>query len=182
MATVEFDEDEWEPFNDDGFICKRKKRPRLDPTTTTSSSAPPPPDPAAEERNRRERKKRALIKLRDKYQKEIDQWEHLSNTLKTLQNKALTTQQQVQWNEEETSASCDLVMGLHQSPDISGRRLLDDLIVQAEAEEEIIRDVSNLCDMAEAICNQQEEHTTQSLVDLPVWGSPRELMASLCDD
>ncbi|XP_058187062.1 uncharacterized protein LOC131303991 [Rhododendron vialii] len=178
MATVEFDEDEWEPFNDDGFICKRKKRPRLDPTTTTTSAAPPPPDPAAERRNRRERKKRALIKLREKYQKEIDQWVHLSNALKALQEKALTTQQREEWNEEETTSPCDLGVDV---PQPSGRQL-DELIVRVEAEEEIIQDVSNLCDMAEAICNMQEEFMKQSLVDLPVWGSPRELMASLCDE
>lgn len=126
MATVEFDEDEWEPFNDDGFICKRKKRPRLEPTTTTSSSAPPPPDPAAERRNRRERKKRALIKLREKYQREIDQWEHLSNALKALQEKALTTQQRQEWNEEETTSPCDLGVDV---PQPSGRQL-DELIVR----------------------------------------------------
>ena len=54
--------------------------------------------------------------------------------------------------------------------------------LQAEAEEAIIQDASNLCDMAEAICSQQEELMKQSLLDLPVWGSPRELMSFLCDE
>lgn len=53
--------------------------------------------------------------------------------------------------------------------------------MQAEAQEAIIGDVSNLCDMVETMCSAQEEDLAQSLIDLPVWGSPRELMKSLCD-
>ncbi|KAK9290057.1 hypothetical protein L1049_008221 [Liquidambar formosana] len=52
----------------------------------------------------------------------------------------------------------------------------------AEAQEATIRDASNLCDVAEAICNAQEEHLKNSFIDLPIWASLRELMASLCDD
>ncbi|KAI8537102.1 hypothetical protein RHMOL_Rhmol10G0308200 [Rhododendron molle] len=62
------------------------------------------------------------------------------------------------------------------------KHLSTGIVAQVETEEEIIHDVSNRCDMAEAICNLQEERMKQSLVDLPVWGSPRELMASLCDE
>lgn len=55
--------------------------------------------------------------------------------------------------------------------------------LQLEAQEEIIQDVTNLCDVADAICNAHEEWVTNSLVDLPVWSSsPRELMAALCDE
>jgi hypothetical protein len=54
--------------------------------------------------------------------------------------------------------------------------------MQVEAQEAIVRDLSNLCDVAEAMCNAQEEQLKQSLIDLPIWASPPELMASLCDD
>ena len=54
--------------------------------------------------------------------------------------------------------------------------------MQVEAQEAIVRDLSNLCDVAEAMCNAQEEQLKQSLIDLPIWASPHELMASLCDD
>ena len=54
--------------------------------------------------------------------------------------------------------------------------------MQAESQEIIIRDVSNLCDIAEAMCNTQEERLKQSYFDLPIWASPRDLMASLCDE
>lgn len=53
---------------------------------------------------------------------------------------------------------------------------------QAEAQEAIIQDVSNLCDVAEAMCDEQEEQLNQSYFDLPIWASPGDLMASLCDD
>lgn len=54
--------------------------------------------------------------------------------------------------------------------------------LQAEAQEAIICDISNLCDVAEAMYSAQEEQLKQSFIDLPVWSSPRELMASLCDE
>lgn len=54
--------------------------------------------------------------------------------------------------------------------------------LQAEAQEAIIHDVSNLCDVAEAMYNVQDEQLKQSFIDLPIWGSPRKLMASLCDE
>ncbi|CAL5325311.1 hypothetical protein CsSME_00004526 [Camellia sinensis var. sinensis] len=179
MATAEWEEDEWELIiNADGFVYKRKKRRRLNPTSSSSSSSappPPPPDPAAEEKNRRERKKRALTKLRDKYQKEIDQWEHLSNMLRALQEKSQNQQQ----CDEQTPPPPALS---EKSSDTGGERLLDDLLHRAETEEAVIQSVSNLCDMAEAICNLQEESMKQSLLDLPVWASPHELLSSLCDN
>lgn len=54
--------------------------------------------------------------------------------------------------------------------------------MQAEAQEAMIKEVSSLCDIAEAMCNAEEEQLNQSLIDLPIWASPTELMASLCDE
>lgn len=50
-----------------------------------------------------------------------------------------------------------------------------------EAQEAIIRDVSNLCDIAETVCVKREEQLKQTLFDLPIWASPLELMQGLCD-
>lgn len=52
---------------------------------------------------------------------------------------------------------------------------------QAERRQDIIRDLTHMCDVAEALCEAQEEQFKQSLLELPVWASPRELMAALCD-
>ena len=132
MATADHgEEDEWELVEDDGFVYKRKKRPRLE-----AAPASPQPDSAAEEKIRRERKRRALTKLRDKYQSEIGQWELLSNTLKALQEKALTPQQKGRWNGQtaKTASSCDMAVDLPRpsdnSSDFADQRLLDDLLLR----------------------------------------------------
>ncbi|GAU45827.1 hypothetical protein TSUD_115150 [Trifolium subterraneum] len=51
-----------------------------------------------------------------------------------------------------------------------------------EAQEAIIHDISNLCDVAEAMCFKQEQLSKQSLFDLPIWSTPHELMQVLCYD
>lgn len=53
---------------------------------------------------------------------------------------------------------------------------------QVEAQEAAIEDFSYLCGLAEALCSSLEEQMKNSFIDLPVWASPRELMASLCDE
>lgn len=55
-------------------------------------------------------------------------------------------------------------------------------IIQVEAQEAIIHDFSNLCDVAEAMCHNQEEEFKQLLFNLPIWALPHELMELLCDD
>ncbi|XP_059642534.1 uncharacterized protein LOC132284435 [Cornus florida] len=174
---ADWGEEDCEFVNDDGFVYKRKKR-RLDPTT----SAPPPPDPVAEERKQKERRKRALMKLREKYRREMDHWEHLSNTLKSMQEKA---QNQLLQRQQMITLSRSVIDSPPPPAPLSEsafRQDAADLLLRVEAEEAIIQDVSNLCYMVEAICNAQEkERMKQSLADLSVWASPIELMASLCE-
>ncbi|CAA3021644.1 Hypothetical predicted protein [Olea europaea subsp. europaea] len=182
MSTVQREDDEeWELINDDGFVYKRKKRPRLDPT---SSAAPlQPPDPAVEEKNRRRRKKRALLKLKGKYLKEIRQWELLSNTMKEMQENAnvqIQKRREVDSTRRFDEASSSILPSAQSTSGSTHRRLIDDLFSQAEAQEAIIPDVSNLCDVAEALCSAQEERLKQQFTDLPIWeSSPRELMEAL---
>ncbi|XP_057471129.1 uncharacterized protein LOC130759951 [Actinidia eriantha] len=182
MATVEWEEDEWDLVNDDGFVYKVKKRLCLDAASAISSL--PPPDPAEEENCWQERKKGTLAKLKEKYQNEIDQWELLSITLWALQQRARKQQCRERTPATMTEImSCDLDFGSPHPPrDSSGRRRVDDLILKAEADESLIQYVSNLCEMAGAVCSVHEKHMKRSLVDLPAWSSPRQLMASLCDD
>lgn len=127
MAALDWADEEWELINDDGFVYKRKKRPRLDPPATSSSSHPPLPDPTAEENNRRERKRSALVKLKQKYQREIRQWEHLSNTLKAMQEKASIQQQT---HPEHPASSWDHVGSTSEPPGSSSRQLIDELLSQ----------------------------------------------------
>lgn len=168
---MESEDDEWELCYDDGFVYKRRKRRRLNSPEPSSTA----PDQNALEKLRKERKKTTLLKLKSKYEKEIVQWEHLSNTLSALQ---LSSSNQL--NEQQQQQNQNLSI-----PSTSGSAessLLDDLLSQVEAQEAIIHDISNLCDVAEAMCSKQEEQYKQSLFDLPIWSTPLELMQALCYD
>lgn len=170
------DDDEWELINDDGFVYKRKRR-RLD---TTSISDQPPVNSAAEDKkNHLEWKRRALLKLKESYQREIRQWEHLSNTLNLMKQK---TPRQISDLSQSTDQFTAPPVSLPESALSNSRKVLDQLLSQTEAQEAIIRDVSNLCDVAEALCSSREDTFNKMLADLPVWTlSPSELMTALCD-
>lgn len=174
MASVNWEnEDEFELVNEDGFVYKRRKRSQLDPT---ASAAPQLKDPTVEEKNRLERKKRALLKIKDKYQNEINHWELLSNTLKEMQ------QNQPQHHDSAT-VSFNSREPLVMSSDPTCRPLVDQLLTQVEAQEAVIGNISKLCDVVDAVWTAQEEKIKQSVLDLPVWAhAPSELISSLCSE
>ncbi|KAM5581788.1 hypothetical protein ABKV19_010827 [Rosa sericea] len=174
-------DDVWElRRDDDGFVYKRKKRRRLD-----DDPAPPPPSSAADlpddtEARRREWRGKALLKLKTQYTAEIEHWELLSNRLKEMEEKTSRIQRRrLEQRERDQTASFD---GSGVEGNQCSESVLDELLLQAEAQESIIADVSSLCDTVEAMCRTEEEDVAQSLIDLPIWGSPRELMRSLCDE
>lgn len=119
-TAADLEDDEWELCNDDGFVYKRRKRCRLDPVTESASS--PIWDPEADESQRRERKKNTLLKLKEQYQREIDQWEHLSNTLRAMEE---STRQLQQRQQTMPSGSSPL-------PEVQSKEsvLVDDLLLQ----------------------------------------------------
>ncbi|GAB4847895.1 hypothetical protein Ancab_026955 [Ancistrocladus abbreviatus] len=173
--TSAWDSDDWELVNDDGFVYKCKNRRPSDP-----SPLPRPTDSEAEEKYRRERKRRVLLKVRGKYEREIALWEHLSNTLTASERGAKQKKKQ----EQEVGQDFEQLIGAEQGYSSSSRNglLVDKLLLQVEEQEAMIQHVTNLCDAAEALCDKQEDKAKGSFIDLPVWGSPRELMASLCYD
>ncbi|XP_013725043.2 uncharacterized protein LOC106428840 [Brassica napus] len=175
---MEREDEEWELCNDDGFVFKREKRSRISNPGETSNPANPELDPAAEERNRRMRKKRTLAKLRSKYRSEIQQWEALSNRFNTMQEKAAQFQTS---QREEERLNANEATSFHDGSS-SASIYLDELLSMTEAQEVIINDVTNMCEVAESITRVEEEETKQSLFDLDVWSSPTNLMASLCAD
>ncbi|KFK33097.1 hypothetical protein AALP_AA6G330800 [Arabis alpina] len=163
-------DEEWELCNDDGFIYKRRKE-----TIAGESSNPPDPelDPEEEERNRKKRKRKILLKLKRKYQKEIDHWDILSNTLCALQEKS-----KVVSSLSETRVQIEKV-----ASSSSIRPLfLDELLIMEEAREGFIKNVSSVCEVAEGICRVEEEEEKEMFFNLPVWGTPQDLMESLCYD
>ncbi|XP_042498614.1 uncharacterized protein LOC122076990 [Macadamia integrifolia] len=173
MASAAWEEEDWELCNDDGFVYKRKKR-RQDTT--------PPPllatDPEAEQRLLKERKKRSLLKLKNQYQREIDQWERMTHTLQAMENR---TQPQPQTQPSSPPPPSSSMFSSRHS-DSAFRQLIDDLLLQAEGQEAILQDLSNLCDHAENLCNAEEERLKQPFIDLPVWETPGALMDFFCDE
>lgn len=94
-STSGQDDDDWELCNNDGFVFKRKKR-RID------SDAAAAEDEAAL-KQRRDRKMRTLLKLKDKYQKEIDGWENLSSTLRAMEERASRLRREQEQEREQTA-------------------------------------------------------------------------------
>ncbi|KAK8584803.1 hypothetical protein V6N13_138749 [Hibiscus sabdariffa] len=177
--------DDWELCNDDGFIYKREKR-RL----VISQPAWLPEDPEEVEKQRREWKRKNLLRVKDKCNKEIKQWEVLKNTLNSMQEKALGFKSEQKErrklreaeNGKETASFSGSENTDKEKKDNSFGSFVDEFLLRAEAQELAIRDVWNLCDIEEAICNAGEEQMKQSYFDLHVWASPRDLMAVLCDE
>ncbi|KAK1308560.1 hypothetical protein QJS10_CPA09g00845 [Acorus calamus] len=50
-----------------------------------------------------------------------------------------------------------------------------------DAQAALIGEMENLLDMAETLVEEKEERVTRSLLELPVWGSPRDLVAALAN-
>ncbi|XP_018483920.2 uncharacterized protein LOC108854768 [Raphanus sativus] len=182
ITAMEGDKD-WDLCNKEGFVFKRVKRSRISGGSGEASKPVEPElDPAVKERNRRMRKKRTLVKLKRKYQSEMEQWEILSNSFSAMQEKAVrfeTAEREERLNATETTSSSE-----HGGEDATNTvsSMLDELLSMAEGQEAIINDVSDLCEVAEKICRIEHEEEEESLFDLAVWCSPRSLMASLCAD
>ncbi|XP_052883421.1 uncharacterized protein LOC108452742 [Gossypium arboreum] len=122
----------------------------------------------------------------------MKQWEALENALKSMQEKALDFQFQQQERrksrekeEEKGIASFSGSENIDKDKkDNDFGSLVDELLLLVNyginfvtlfSHEMVIHNVSNLCDMAEAVCDEQEQQMKQSYFDLHVW-------ALLCDE
>ncbi|KAK1270659.1 hypothetical protein QJS04_geneDACA004303 [Acorus gramineus] len=164
---------EWEVRVDDGFVYKRRRR---NPPNDADDHHQPPPSAAAdgeaEERiRRREIKKRALKRVMERYRKELDMWESLSSTLADMKSKIPCTPPSPPPSPPSDPTASTSVIG----PSI------DELLLQVDTQAALIGEMGNLCDVAEAMVAEKEEMVTRSLLELPVWGSPRDLVAALND-
>lgn len=55
--------------------------------------------------------------------------------------------------------------------------------LQVEAQEATICEIERICDVAEALCDAEEQRLMQRFIDLPIWElSPRELITSLLEE
>ncbi|XP_068334355.1 uncharacterized protein [Pyrus communis] len=186
-AAAWVDAQEWEVCNDDGFVFKRRKRRRVD--ADADESVPAPPSSASADlqedpqKLRRERRRKFLLKLRAKYQAEIDQWELLSSTLRAMEERAQQREEEqhrMEEREREDTASLDGsgVLEIQGTESCCGS-LVDELLLQVDAHAAIISNVSSLCDTADALCKVEEERIAPLFFGIPISSSPRELMRSL---
>lgn len=133
VATVSLEEDDWELCNDDGFVYKRKRR-RLDPAEAVAarSSVAQAVDLEAEENRRRERRMKTLLKVRAKYQREIEQWEVLSANLREMEERTRKLQEQYRRDGEEGTASLLEASSLPVvlQKELSCASMVDDLLSQ----------------------------------------------------
>ncbi|XP_058109790.1 uncharacterized protein LOC131252991 isoform X2 [Magnolia sinica] len=166
-------DDIWELCNDDGFVYKRRKRQRQEPSSANGSN------PEAEAQQRREQKKKILMSLREQYGREIQQWEGLFATLQQL--KENSSQAEASLPLPTSSNELSALPLIREEEGICRPLSMDELLLQAEAQESILQDLLNFCDVAEASCKAQEEHLKQSFIDLPIWATPRSLMASFSE-
>ncbi|KAK1310029.1 hypothetical protein QJS10_CPA08g01594 [Acorus calamus] len=61
------------------------------------------------------------------------------------------------------------------------RLLIDELLLQVDAQATLIGEMENLLNMEKTLVAEKEERVTRSLLELPVWGSPRDLVAALAN-
>ncbi|KAG6524185.1 uncharacterized protein LOC122049169 [Zingiber officinale] len=165
---------EWEICNDRGFIYKRRRHRLRQPAqaeTGTSSSG----DTEAEQRRcRRDLRRRCLLHLRDLFLKELDLFQPLASGLVDLPL-AMPTEAA-----PEASEAAAEPPPPDPGEDIR-KPLIDSLLSQMEIQEAILRKLSASCDHVESLCREKEERLLESLVELPIWGSPRSLLLSLSE-
>ncbi|KAH0461395.1 hypothetical protein IEQ34_008970 [Dendrobium chrysotoxum] len=156
-------EADWEVCEDNGFVYKRRRR-------HLSLLVGRLPADSAEElrRSHRSRKKRCLNSIRDRYLQEVEQWEDLSASLLRLASPPPEAASEAPTSSVASPRSFHLSL-----PAIDG------LILELDAQEAILRKISDLCDCMDLFCQAQEDRLTQSLLDLPIWGA-LELSCDLC--
>ncbi|XP_074589768.1 uncharacterized protein LOC141845605 [Curcuma longa] len=169
---------EWEICNDRGFIYKRRRLRLRQPAqgeTGTSSAG----DAEAEQRRcRRDLRRRCLLHLRDLFMRELELLHPLSSGAVDL-TPAMSTEAA-----PEASAAAAAAEPPPPPPDPGEdirKPLVDSLLSQVEIQEAILRKLSDSCDYVESLCREKEERLLESLMELPIWGSPRSLLLSLSE-
>ncbi|RWW34816.1 hypothetical protein BHE74_00054506 [Ensete ventricosum] len=199
-------DDEWEICNDNGFVYKRRRR--LIRPGEAAEGPSTAEDPEVElRRHRRARRRSCLIGLRDRYRQELEQWDLLSSALLDL---AAPPPSAASSSSQPEPPSVDLPEPpgrgiqqplvddlLHQVLDRCEEHSLLRVrvrvglpgpiiffwvgVFQVQAQEAILRKLSEICDYVESLCREKEEGLVESLMELPIWGSPRSLMTSFSD-
>ncbi|CAL4957767.1 unnamed protein product [Urochloa decumbens] len=167
LAGSEEPEQEFDICNDEGFVYKVPSGlyPDAAPSSTQAAAGPDPEIVGLR------RRRRALLRLRAKRLRQLSRWEALaSELLGPLPDPRLPAPQ-------SPPASPHPVAG-DATATAASDSVLDDLIAQADVQAELLKKASQLCDEINALCDAREAAIVDDIAALPVWGDPRELLAS----
>ncbi|RCV24362.1 hypothetical protein SETIT_5G078900v2 [Setaria italica] len=162
-------EQEFDICNDEGFVYKVPSGlyPDAAPSSTQAAGAATGPDPEIVGLRRR---RRALLRLRAKRLRQLSRWEALaSELLAPLPAPQPPASQSPPASPHPVAATATA----------ASASVLDDLIAQADVQAELLKKASQLCDEINALCDAHEAAIVDHIAVLPVWGNPRELVASL---
>ncbi|WVZ74757.1 hypothetical protein U9M48_022900 [Paspalum notatum var. saurae] len=161
----EGEEQEFEIRSDEGFVYKVPSGIYPDAAPSTQASAGPDPKAAGLRRRRR-----ALLRLRAKRLRQLSRWEALaSELLAPLPAPRPPASQSPPSSPHPVAADAP-----------ASTSVLDELIAQAEVQAELLKKLSQWCDESNMLCDAQEAAIVDSIVALPLWGNPSDLVASLC--
>ncbi|KAJ1279795.1 hypothetical protein BS78_04G182800 [Paspalum vaginatum] len=161
----EGEEQEFEIRNDEGFVYKVPSGLYPDAASSTQASAGPDPKAAGLRRRRR-----ALLRLRAKRLRQLSRWEALASELLAPPPAPRQPASQSPPSSPHPVAAV--------AP--ASASVLDELIAQAEVQAELLKKLSQWCDESNMLCDAHEAAIVDSIVALPLWGNPSELVASLC--
>ncbi|KAF7084722.1 hypothetical protein CFC21_088267 [Triticum aestivum] len=163
---------EWEIEYDEGFVFKRPRVLYPDGAEDTGTAAPSTPAPDLESA-RLQRRRRALLHLRAKYQPELSRWESLSSDI-------LAPPPAPTAATSGASSASPLPLTPSTATISSDHTILDDCLAEVEAQEEMLKKASEMCDQIVEFCNEYEAAVVDAVAALPAWGDPRDLVNSLC--
>eukprot|EP00252_Welwitschia_mirabilis_P010418 TRINITY_DN2367_c0_g1_i1.p1 TRINITY_DN2367_c0_g1~~TRINITY_DN2367_c0_g1_i1.p1 ORF type:complete len:187 (+),score=28.21 TRINITY_DN2367_c0_g1_i1:304-864(+) len=171
---------EWEVVDDDGFVYKRRKtdNPLPSPVPSTSSALILKNN-LQYLKQRRLLEKEALWKLKTKYSQEIKEWESLSRLMQSTPSSSSSPPSSSVLRENRGPHSSSSVLRENGS-NAAHKIAIKELLLQVEVQEALLKDVANICNAAELICQLREEELKKPILDLPVWDPPSTFMDSLC--
>ncbi|CAL4964835.1 unnamed protein product [Urochloa decumbens] len=168
-GDAEEPEQEFDICNDEGFVYKVPSGlyPDAAPSSTQAAAGPDPEIVGLR------RRRRALLRLRAKRLRQLSRWESLaSELLAPHPDPRLPAPQSPPASPHPVAADATA------TATAASDSVLDDLIAQADVQAELLKKASQLCDEINALCEAREAAIVDDIVALPVWGDPRELLAS----
>ncbi|KAJ4756352.1 Cryptic loci regulator [Rhynchospora pubera] len=170
---------EWgELCDDDGFVYRRRRQAGGQASAASDVVGEVPESTEEREvefrRRRRGKTLSCMRGLREKYRRELEEWERLASTANQLSRQVIQRP-----GVELKSRNVDASQSMKQMEDLGRDCAVDELLIQVDCQEAIFRKVEEICSDVDALCEEKEEKLANMLIELPIWSSPRTLLKSL---